>query len=165
MTASFLAGLRVLDMSQYLPGPFAARMLGDFGADVVKVEPPGGEPGRRLDNNGNESVSPYYHIVNAGKRVIEIDLKDPVGRERLEIADGGELRWFESSPGIRRGFCGRCGSSLFWDDSATGSVSIMAGTLDPPTGLDTQCDIFVGDKGDYYAIDGDLPHLAADRET
>ena len=50
------------------------------------------------------------------------------GRDWLEIADGGELRWFESSPGIRRGFCGRCGSSLFWDDSGTASVSIMAGT-------------------------------------
>ncbi len=87
-----------------------------------------------------------------------------VGRDRLEIADSGELRWFESSPGVRRGFCGLCGSSLFWDDSATGSVSIMAGTLDPPSGLETQCDIFVGDKGDYYAVDGDLPQHAGGRE-
>ncbi len=84
MAVPFLAGIRILDLSQYLPGPFAARMLGDFGAEVVKVEPPGGEPGRRLDNNGNASVSPYYHIVNAGKRVIEIDLKAPAGREQLE---------------------------------------------------------------------------------
>ena len=87
-----------------------------------------------------------------------------VDRDRLEIADGGALRWFESSRGIRRGFCGDCGSSLFWEVSATGSVSIMAGTLDPPTGLETQCDIFVGDKGDYYAIDGDLPQHAGGRE-
>lgn len=86
-------------------------------------------------------------------------------RDRLEIADGGELRWFESSPGIRRGFCGRCGSSLFWDDSAAGSVSIMAGTLDLPTGLATRCDIFVADKGDYYVIGGDLPQHAGDEES
>lgn len=82
------------------------------------------------------------------------------GRDGLEVEDSGALRWFESSPGIRRGFCGRCGSSLFWDDSAAASVSIMAGTLDPPTGLRTRCEIFVADKGDYYAIGEDLPRHA-----
>ena len=85
-------------------------------------------------------------------------------RDRLEIGEGGELRWFESSPGIRRGFCGRCGSSLFWDDSGAASVSIMAGTLDPPTGLSTRCEIYVGDKGDYYATSGNLPQHAGDEE-
>ncbi len=73
-------------------------------------------------------------------------------REQIEIEEAGALRWFESTPGIRRGFCGQCGSSLFWDDSATTGVSIMAGTLDPPTGLETRCDIFVADKSDYYPM-------------
>ena len=79
------------------------------------------------------------------------------GRDGLSIDDGAELRWFESTPGIRRGFCGRCGSSLFWDDSSTSSVSIMAGTLDPPTGLAVRSNIFVADKGDYYEISDGLP--------
>ena len=83
------------------------------------------------------------------------------GRDRLDVEDGGLLRWFESSPGIRRGFCGRCGSSLFWDESGSAQVSIMAGTLDPPTGLRTRCDIYVADKGDYYPLHPARPHHAA----
>ena len=75
MAIRFLEGVRVLDLSQYLPGPFATRMLADMGADVVKVEPPGGEPGRSLDAQGTRTVSPYWHIVNAGKRVVEMNLK------------------------------------------------------------------------------------------
>ena len=71
-----------------------------------------------------------------------------VRRDRLEIADPAELCWYESSPGIRRGFCGRCGSSLFWDDSGSASISIMAGSLDPPSGLKTLRHIHVADKGD-----------------
>lgn len=84
------------------------------------------------------------------------------GRDGLSIDDGGALRWFESTPGIRRGFCGRCGSSLFWDDSSTSSVSIMAGTLDPPTGLAVRSNIFVADKGDYYDVTDGLPQHAQD---
>lgn len=80
-----------------------------------------------------------------------------VDRDRLEIADGAALQWYESSPGIRRGFCGRCGSSLFWDDSSASSVSIMAGTLDPPSGLSTLKHIHIADKGDYHHIADGLP--------
>ncbi|WP_376958464.1 CoA transferase [Azospirillum sp. A26] len=44
MPLPFLTGLRVIDLGQYLPGPYAAQLLGDLGATVVKVEPPGGDP-------------------------------------------------------------------------------------------------------------------------
>lgn len=80
-----------------------------------------------------------------------------VDRDRLEITDTDALQWYESSPGIRRGFCGRCGSSLFWDDAGASSVSIMAGTLDPPSGLSTLRHIYVADKGDYHRIADGLP--------
>jgi crotonobetainyl-CoA:carnitine CoA-transferase CaiB-like acyl-CoA transferase len=83
MLRSFLDGLRVLDLSQYLPGPFATRLLADMGAEVVKVEAPGGEPGRRLDSEGR-TVSPYYHAVNARKQVIELDLKGETDRATFE---------------------------------------------------------------------------------
>lgn len=76
-------------------------------------------------------------------------------RTDLEIT--GEVRWYDSSPGVRRGFCPVCGANLFWDDTRTPMVSIFAGTLDEPTGLRLRGHIFVADKGDYYEIDDGLP--------
>ncbi|MCW5699376.1 MAG: CoA transferase [Rhodospirillales bacterium] len=107
MLKTFLQGIRVLDLSQYLPGPFATRMFADMGADVVKVEPPGGEPGRTLDTGKMVGVSPYYRIINAGKRVIELDLKDATDKSRLEALVGKADVLLESfRPGVldRLGF-------------------------------------------------------------
>src|SRR5512132_2951296 len=83
MHLRWLSDLRVLDMSQYLPGPFAARLLADMGADVVKVEPPGGEPGRHFDLEGKPGVSPFWRVLNSGKTVITLDLKFDEGRQAL----------------------------------------------------------------------------------
>jgi crotonobetainyl-CoA:carnitine CoA-transferase CaiB-like acyl-CoA transferase len=79
----FLAGLRVLDLSQYLPGPYAALMLADLGAEVVKVEPPGGDPGRTLAPLDADGLSPVWKLVNAGKQVAALDLKQPADAEIL----------------------------------------------------------------------------------
>ena len=67
------------------------------------------------------------------------------------------LRCYQSSAPARRGFCGDCGSSLFWEPASGGQVSIAAGTLDLPTRLETAAHVFVEDSGDYYAICVDLP--------
>lgn len=107
MLKRFLEGVRVLDLSQYLPGPFATRMLADMGADVIKVEPPGGEPGRRLERNGQESISPYYHVVNAGKRVISLDLKDEADSARFaDLVQRADVLLESFRPGVmeRLGF-------------------------------------------------------------
>ena len=77
--------------------------------------------------------------------------------EDLVLVESGGLSWYESSPTARRGFCRTCGASVFWEPVSGESVSIMAGTLDPPTGLETVAHIFVEDAGDYYEIDDDLP--------
>jgi hypothetical protein len=69
----------------------------------------------------------------------------------------GPLRWYQSSPQAQRGFCGRCGSTLFWKDEGRAYVSITAGTLDDSTGLAVAGHIFVGDKGAYYEIDDGTP--------
>ncbi|MEM8768339.1 MAG: CoA transferase [Pseudomonadota bacterium] len=73
-----LAGIKVLDLSRVLAGPFAGRMLSDLGADVVKVEPPEGDI-TRLWGRKIAGLSGYYVQHNAGKRDISIDLKAPEG--------------------------------------------------------------------------------------
>jgi hypothetical protein len=72
----------------------------------------------------------------------------------LDLVAGEELRWYEDGD-RERGFCGRCGASLFWRAAGRDSVSVAAGTLDPPTGLRTVAQIFVDDRGDYYALSGE----------
>ena len=56
-----------------------------------------------------------------------------------------------------RGFCGICGSFLFWKRGDEGLTSFSLGSLDSPTGLQLERHIFVADKGDYYTIDDGLP--------
>ncbi|MEM8571618.1 MAG: GFA family protein [Pseudomonadota bacterium] len=77
----------------------------------------------------------------------------------IDISIDGEPTWFESSPGHARGFCGTCGSSLFWRDASTDRISIFAGSLEAPTGLRMAQQIFVGEKGDYYEIEPGLPQI------
>lgn len=73
-------------------------------------------------------------------------------RGNLELLAQETLRWYQSSPGVRRGFCAHCGSSLFWDRAELASISIAAGTLDQPTGLRTVAHIFTEHPADYYEI-------------
>ncbi|HYM41551.1 MAG TPA: GFA family protein [Steroidobacteraceae bacterium] len=78
----------------------------------------------------------------------------------FRLTEESQLRWYASSESARRGFCGRCGSTLFWQGAARDYISIAAGTLDGATGLVSACHIFVGDKGDYYSIADGLPQSA-----
>lgn len=73
-----LEGLKVLDMSRVLAGPFAGRMLSDLGADVVKLEPPEGDVTRHW-GRVRKGISGYYNQQNAGKRNIAVDLTHQKG--------------------------------------------------------------------------------------
>jgi crotonobetainyl-CoA:carnitine CoA-transferase CaiB-like acyl-CoA transferase len=75
MLSDCLDGIRVLDLSQYLPGPFATQLLADLGADVIKVEPPHGDPMRSFIRQDTDELSPWYKQVNAGKKILPLDLK------------------------------------------------------------------------------------------
>ena len=99
--SSFLNGIRVLDLGQYLPGPFATRILADMGADVVKVEPPQGDPGRYFDPDGKPGTSPFYPLINAGKRIINLDLKDAAGAAVcLQLIERADILLESLRPGV-----------------------------------------------------------------
>lgn len=69
---------------------------------------------------------------------------------RLTEARG--LRWYASSPPVKRGFCGECGASVLFDEAGSPKMGICAGTLDAPTGTFEKAHIYTASKGDYYTI-------------
>lgn len=78
-TAGPLHGVRVLDLTQFLSGPFGTMIMGDLGADVVKVEPPGGELSRTIPPHFVGDDSTYYLSTNRNKRSVVADLKTKEG--------------------------------------------------------------------------------------
>lgn len=72
-----LSGVQVLDFSTLLPGPLASLLLAEAGAEVTKIEPPGGEELRRYPPFHEDGVSACYRLLNKGKSIREIDLKSP----------------------------------------------------------------------------------------
>ncbi len=76
----------------------------------------------------------------------------------LVLLESDTLRWVaspESESDARRGFCAKCGSSLFWDAPARDTISIAVGSLDEPTGLQTIGHVYVSQAGDYYTLPDD----------
>ena len=74
----------------------------------------------------------------------------------MRLVEDRALRWIEcpdSDAQASRGFCGECGSSLFWDAPDRDTMSISAGTLDPPTGLRIIEQIYTEQASDYYDLD------------
>jgi len=77
-----LAKLRVIDLSSFLPGPYLTMTLADHGADVIKIEPPTGDPGRQIGlSNGPSTV--FFRNFNRGKTSVVLDLKAPADRRVL----------------------------------------------------------------------------------
>ncbi len=77
----------------------------------------------------------------------------------FEMVEDRGLKWYRASDKARRGFCGECGSTLFWQADGADQIAIAAGSFDGDTGLVTSAHIFVADKGDYYRLDDDLPQF------
>lgn len=87
-----LAGVRVVDLSQNLAGPFATQILADLGADVVKIEPPGGDPARAWGPPFCDGTSPLFLCANRNKRSVVLDLKSERGAEALcRLARGADV--------------------------------------------------------------------------
>ncbi len=82
-TCGPLRGVRVIDITSIFMGPSATQMMGDLGADVVKVESPGGDVVRNIGPQGQQKMGPLFLVMNRNKRSIVLDLKTPGGRDAL----------------------------------------------------------------------------------
>jgi len=91
--AGLLDGVRVLDLGIWRPVPYATQLLAEMGADVLKVEPPGGDPMRVFPQ--------LFAILNANKRSVVVDLKTPAGAARvLALAAGADAVMEGFRPGV-----------------------------------------------------------------
>lgn len=94
-----LAGIRVVEVANYVTGPYAAVLLAELGADVVKIEEP--ERGDPFRGWGDDGYSPTFRSVNRGKRSIGVDLGSAEGRElALELAGGADVVVENFRPGV-----------------------------------------------------------------
>ncbi len=78
-------------------------------------------------------------------------------RAHLRLVEDRGLDWYTAVPGFKRGFCTRCGSSLFFEEEGAERVSIAAGSLDCTVGLSLVAHIYTHEAGTYYEIDPDAP--------
>jgi crotonobetainyl-CoA:carnitine CoA-transferase CaiB-like acyl-CoA transferase len=100
MTPGALDGLRVLDVTQVMAGPFCTMLLADFGADVVKIEPPGGDSTRSM-TGAVGSDTPSFNAVNRGKRSVVLNLKTPMGRDAFKrLARTADILVENYRPGV-----------------------------------------------------------------
>ena len=97
MSAGPLSGIRILEVGHVLAGPYATMLLADLGAEVTKLEPPGGDISRQVSDS-------YFASVNRGKRSIRLDLNDEAGQGELHrlVADSHALLTNLKPSGIRR---------------------------------------------------------------
>ena len=95
-----LDGLRVVDMAAVVMGPYAAQILGDLGADVIKVEPPRGDMTRHSRPQRNAGMGALALNVNRNKRSLALDLKSAAGhRAALELIRGADVLITNTRPG------------------------------------------------------------------
>ena len=104
----------------------------------------------------------YCHCEQCRKTSGHFVAATAVQSEDLQIRDDAGLEWYQSSDIADRGFCKRCGSSLFWRPTHGEYVAVMAGAIDTPTGLTSREHIYTADASDYYDITDGLAQFEQD---
>ena len=96
-----LNGIRVLDLTQFLAGPFATQILGDLGAEIIKLEAPSGDWARTLPPHFVGDESCYYLSINRSKKAVVIDMKQPEGLDLVKkLADQSDILFENFRPGV-----------------------------------------------------------------
>src|SRR5215467_13010705 len=104
LTRGALDGLRVLDVTQVMAGPFCSMLLADLGANVIKIEPPAGDSTRQMPGAVGTD-SPSFNAVNRGKRSVVLDLKTPEGRDVFtRLARTADILVENYRPGVMTSF-------------------------------------------------------------
>jgi formyl-CoA transferase len=99
-----LEGVRVLDVTQFMAGPYCSTILADLGADVIKIEPPSGDSTRQMVG-ASGSESPSFNAVNRGKRSLIVNLKLPDGQQLFRrLAQSSDILIENYRPGVMRAF-------------------------------------------------------------
>jgi hypothetical protein len=80
-----------------------------------------------------------------------------VQKAAIKFLAAETLSWFQSSEKVKRGFCAKCGSTLFWEPVFRDWTSVALGCIEGPTALSLERHIFVAEKGDYYVLADGLP--------
>lgn len=109
----------------------------------------------RYELRGATTQVTYCHCSRCRRWHGHIGAWAAVDRPLLVLTESRGLKWHAPSPSVRRGFCGECGSTLFFDDEALPKIGFTPGTVDAPTGLTSKAHIFLGSKGDYYQVHED----------
>lgn len=99
----------------------------------------------------------FCHCTQCRKQTGHFYAATSVAAADLHVEGADAITWYAGSPEARRGFCGTCGSALFWKQEGSDTVSILAGAFDSPADLEGMNHIFVEQKGDYYEIADGLP--------
>ncbi len=98
-----LAGVRVMDLSSVVMGPYATQILGDLGADVIKIEPPSGDNLRAVGPMRNPGMGALYLHLNRNKRSVVLDLKTETGQEAcLRLAKSADVLLYNTRPQAMR---------------------------------------------------------------
>jgi alpha-methylacyl-CoA racemase len=147
---TFLDGIKVLDLSQYLPGPMAGLILADMGADVLKIEPPAGDEMQHLGPRDPAGMPVFYQAINAGKTVRRMNLKDPPTRDAfIALARDADV----VIEGFRPGVMDRLG--IGWDTLHAINPALVFCSING-YGNNSPLRAVAGHDGNYLAMAGVL---------
>jgi formyl-CoA transferase len=100
LTQTPLTGLKVIELGQLIAGPFASKLLGEFGAEIIKIEPPKGGDPLRTWRKMEDGTSLWWHVQSRNKKSVTVDLKAPEGQEILrKIAADADILIENFRPG------------------------------------------------------------------